>query len=68
MGCYGRDLAVNPKQLIDGHLGRSHRILDRKYHIVRDFDELADKGEVPRPTGTGSGRSPVRRGMNMLVM
>ncbi len=44
---YGRDLAVNPKQFIDRHLGRSHRVLHRKDDIVRNFDELADEGEIP---------------------
>lgn len=31
---YGRDLAADTKQLIDGHLSRSHRILHRKDDII----------------------------------
>src|SRR5580700_4421022 len=45
---YGRDLAVDTKQLIDGHLSRSHRILDCKDDIIGNFDELADERQISR--------------------
>ena len=43
---YGRDFAVYMKQLVDGHLGRPHRILHREDNIVRNFDKLADEREI----------------------
>src|ERR1700678_543540 len=45
---YGRDLTVDTKQLIDGHLGRSHRILDCKDDIIGNLDELADESQISR--------------------
>ena len=66
---YGRDLAVDTQQLIDGHLGRSHRILHREDDIIRNFDELADEREIPRAARHRQ-RADRRgmRGMNMLVI
>ncbi len=43
---YGRDLAVDTKQLIGGHLSRSHRILHCKDAIIGNFDEPADERQI----------------------
>jgi hypothetical protein len=41
---YGWDLAVDTEQLVDGRLGRSHRILDRKDGVGR---EIFPPGSLP---------------------
>ena len=40
---YRRYLAIDTKQLVDGHLGGTHRILNSKDHIIRNFDKLTDE-------------------------
>jgi hypothetical protein len=62
---YRGDLAIDTQQLIDRHLGRSHRILHREDTIVRDLDELADERQVPR-SGTSLQRRLVKTGGRLV--
>ena len=64
----GRNFAVDVQQLVDGHLGCSHRILHRKDDIFRYFNELADESEVPGAAWNRQRPVARLRGMNMLVM
>ena len=63
-----RYLAVNTKELIDGHLCDPDRKFHGKDDVLRNFDKLADEARFLAQFGTGGGRSPLARGMNMLVM
>src|SRR6185437_15736061 len=46
-----RNLAINPEQLVDRHLGDPNRIFDREHDVLGDFNELADEGEILRRFG-----------------
>ena len=43
MGFDGWDLAVDPEQLIDSHLGRAYGILHREDDILWNFHKLTDE-------------------------
>src|ERR1017187_8418982 len=42
----GRHLPLDTQQLVDGRLRGSHRILHGKDAVIRNFDKLADEGEI----------------------
>lgn len=46
-----RDLRIDSEKLIDRHLRGPHRIFDGEDDIFGYFDELTDKGEIPRRFG-----------------
>jgi hypothetical protein len=64
----GRNLSRDAEQLVDGHLRDPNRVLNREHHVFGNLDKLTDERQVLGRRGTGGGRSPLARGMNMLVM
>jgi hypothetical protein len=60
---------VQAKQRVHRRLCGADRILDGEYHVLRDFAELSDEGEIFRPVRDDLGAitfGPTRR--NWLVM